>query len=80
VQPWIGRLMTEEDAGFISIFVLVREKTRARLLQSSGFHHLCRIVYGSEELDARTHVLRLTAARKSVVSCYLRRYHGGSSK
>jgi hypothetical protein len=28
-----------EDSSF-----LVREKTRARLLQSSGFHHLCRII------------------------------------
>jgi hypothetical protein len=31
---------------------LVCEKTRARLLQSSRFHHLCRFIsWESEELD-----------------------------
>src|ERR1700730_15269614 len=49
---------------------LVCEKTRARLLQSSHFHHLCRrISWESEELDKRPHALFLTAARKSLGSC-----------
>jgi hypothetical protein len=55
-----------EDSSF-----LVREKTRARLVQSSGFHHLCRTIWGSEELDEFPHALFLTAARKSLGSCYL---------
>ena len=51
---------------------LVCEKTRARLLQSSRFHHLCRFIsWESEELDERPHALFLTAARKSLGSCQL---------
>jgi hypothetical protein len=49
---------------------LVCEKTRARLLQSSRFHHLCRFIsWESEALDERPHALFLTAARKSLGSC-----------
>ena len=49
---------------------LVCEKTRARLLQSSYFDHLCRFIsWESEELDERPHALFLTAARKSLGSC-----------
>jgi hypothetical protein len=45
---------------------LVREKTRARLLQSSRFHHLCRFIsWESEELDECPHALFLTAAREA---------------
>jgi hypothetical protein len=51
---------------------LVCEKTRAHLLQSSRFHHLCRFIsWESEELDERPHALFLTAARKSLGSCQL---------
>src|SRR5260370_6663460 len=49
---------------------LVCEKTRARLLQSSRFHHLCRFIsWEIEEFDERPHALFLTAARKSLGSC-----------
>src|ERR1700687_2377292 len=48
---------------------LVRKKTRARLLQSSRFHHLCRFILGSEELDERAHALLLAAAWKPLGSC-----------
>ena len=49
---------------------LVCEKTRARLLQSSRLHHLCRFIsWESEEIDERPHALFLTAARKSPGSC-----------
>ena len=51
---------------------LICEKTRARLLQLSRFHHLCRFIsWESEELDERPHALFLTAARKSLGSCQL---------
>ncbi len=50
----------------------VCEKTRARLTQSSRFHHLCRFIsWESEELDERPHALFLTAGRKSLGSCQL---------
>src|SRR6202011_165599 len=43
---------TEEMCVCEDSFRLVREKTRARLLQSSRFHHLCRFIsWESEELD-----------------------------
>ena len=45
---------------------LVREKTRTRQLQSSRFHHLCRLISGSEELDERPHALFLTAAEATM--------------
>jgi hypothetical protein len=49
---------------------LVCKKTRARLLQSSRFHHLCRFIsWEIEELDERPHALFLTAALKSLGSC-----------
>ena len=51
---------------------LVCEKTRARLLQSSRFHHPCRFIcWESEELDERPHPLFLAAGRESLGSCQL---------
>jgi hypothetical protein len=49
---------------------LVCEKTRARLLQSSRFHHLFRFIsWEIEEHDERPHALFLTAVLKSLGSC-----------
>ena len=49
---------------------LVSEETRARLIQSSRFHYLCRFIsWESEELDERPHALLLAGARKSLGSC-----------
>jgi hypothetical protein len=48
---------------------LVREKTRAHLLQFRAFATLGASSWESEELDERPHALFLTAARKSLGSC-----------